>query len=79
MAQSSRLVRYGKVVSNLRYTDHQINLFVTAAGPCGAMAQTDFTAARKPVKSFVQRYSDVPSQAQFARLSYLHAHRHEVD
>jgi hypothetical protein len=31
MAQSCRLVRCSKAVSNLRYTCHQINVFVTAA------------------------------------------------
>jgi hypothetical protein len=29
-------VQRSSVVSNLRYTGHQINAFITAAGPCGA-------------------------------------------
>jgi hypothetical protein len=32
LAQSCRPVRRSNVVSNLRYTDRQINVFVTAAG-----------------------------------------------
>ena len=31
--QSCRLARCSKVVRHLRYTGHQINVFVTAAGP----------------------------------------------
>jgi hypothetical protein len=45
LAQGCRLAQCNKVVSYLKYTGHQVNVFVTAASHVGQRQRTDPTGA----------------------------------
>jgi hypothetical protein len=59
VAKGCRLVRCSRVVSNLRYTGHQINVSSrqpAMRGNGSGLIPPSPSAARQPVKTSVQRY-----------------------